>query len=1420
MDQTLVASFNAFKLAPRNDAEVPTPASGETIYYSIEQSALVSKDSAGVVSVIGSGATPAPDPVTFDEVHAALSEANAGISVNSQRITDLVPGTDPSDAVAVSQLDSKLNTDGGTLSGSISMSGNKITALGSAESNGDAVNYGQLLTRTKLNDVITTILFGDGSDGDLTIADSGSAVTLTKDSYYDEVTISGTGYIATAGYKLYIRKLTLTNAGAGAIRYDGNAGGNASGATGGSAGAAITGVSVGSTGAGTAGSTATTGTGTAGAGVSALSLGSGGTPGGAGGGGGTGAAGAAAGGGSNSAAITTVWLGHQLHDHHLRGTTLVGGGVGGRGGSAGSGDGSSAVGGGGGGGGGGGPYLWLSVRELVTGQSTAAGAIRALGGNGGNGGNGASGNTGGGGGGGGGAGGRVDFRYQIHSGTDATALFYADGGNGGTGGNGSGTGTTGGNGVGGTAGRVSICNVTTGVVEYHAQTVAPSGVTGGQTRVDLAADASTGGYTIMAPEFNSSATRERAANFAASVTDAKVALAAATGNLWGSTTEVDTTNVDGIIVLTRSNAYYAGLPAAVRTLADGLASSTLEAFALYQQDATALYVIGNSLTGCQHGLYEVLDRLGFRWYIPGSEWTITPSVVSHRLTVSEIVEPKFRRMFSWDTWPSNLGSYPVENPTAPKTAQDYWIRRNKYTTEFHTAGHSWQNFLANMVSAPGTPMTTDPVFWAEVDGVRVSPTNPANTNNKFHSTNYGKVNGVESTTDYSSFSGTVRLFVLDRLSTLQAVVNSDPDQYTASGVSVMPSDGYLGEDAICGCAKCVNLLRNGPWQQVNADSTVSDRVFTLGCEVAKRMLGAPDMTRVAEYAQASTYLASGKTLPNATDLQDRYVLCAAVHKYTLPPNNVVILPSNFVITLNAWDTGTSNLTKKTDLETIAAWVNHKFATSGEYILVDKNFTTVTGTGDMCEPTHSPHVSHYRRKTALDNGFEGCALTSSNSGPCAGWFNWLMGRQGWYANTNATTLLDAAFTDLFGAAASTVRTMFEEFWETHNRWETTDWQLTKRNIGRAYQLLATARGQVVGQTAIETRLSRLRWYVHFLRLVYEYDLQAFEAPDSQAHLDAANAVIRWAWCCHPYGLIDAYGIQRYRITNETETISAALNSNWSTSKSIGQSPWNGCTAAAAATRATELEGGEAAYIAEALADIAHTRTTLVQPIASNAGTDYVTGTTFTNASPASTFFLAPGGEAVTCNVGVQTTTLSDTSTARVVLRDASGNSSSFDVAFPGGAQAGQWYETELNFGTLSAGQYSVQITTMSAAHYLRASFKRKIPNATWGRVRQNLNGITQYFWVPSGTTSFIVEGRFFGNTAPTIKCENTVVTPTQRYNEYLVTVGAGQDGKVWNITNTKWQGASTASGRLGAFLRLRGVPNLFSPSADQVLSIAP
>jgi hypothetical protein len=306
--------------------------------------------------------------------------------------------------------------------------------------------------------------FGNGLDQSEEIGD-GEVVILSKPTYYNNLTISGSGYLDTNNFPVFVSgTLDLTQASANAIRNEGGTGGNGgngSGATNGLAGTAgspaSTAVYYGAAGAGTGGTAGTTGTSVSTT-TPVLSVGMGGAGGAGGRGGnhsnGTPVSGQAGNSGSISSIVDPIGIVFPVLNGPLRGTSQVSPGCGGTGGSGGAGDTTNArASGGGGGGGGGGGYVVVMARTISLSPTSGAPLFSAVGGNGGNGGNiadASTSNASGGGGGGGGGGGVAIIGYQNLSSYGPANTICADGGNGGNGGNAR-TGTT--FGKGGTGGR-------------------------------------------------------------------------------------------------------------------------------------------------------------------------------------------------------------------------------------------------------------------------------------------------------------------------------------------------------------------------------------------------------------------------------------------------------------------------------------------------------------------------------------------------------------------------------------------------------------------------------------------------------------------------------------------------------------------------------------------------------------------------------------------------------------------------------------------------------------------------------------------------------------------------------------------------------------------------------------------------------
>jgi hypothetical protein len=306
----------------------------------------------------------------------------------------------------------------------------------------------------------TLMVFGDGSDGNLTV---NSSIQLQRDMYYNNLTLGASGKILANGYRIHVAgTLDLTNASASAIHNDAaDAPQTAPGqstvySTGQPAPGQGNDLQPGNS--GPTSQVGVTGVGTAGVAPSSIlySMGGAGGDSGAGGASGTGNAGGAK---RTPGGYTNILI-KRWDVRFTKSSSFAYGGQAGAGPGIGGGDGTNASNAGPMAGVGAG-WVWIAARNITRGASTAAGAISATGGD-------AEnvttplqvGNIGGTGGSGGGGGGVIILTYQTLTGSAVTNLLDVSGGKGGDGLPGFGTGKGGQGGMGGNNGTIVIHNFT------------------------------------------------------------------------------------------------------------------------------------------------------------------------------------------------------------------------------------------------------------------------------------------------------------------------------------------------------------------------------------------------------------------------------------------------------------------------------------------------------------------------------------------------------------------------------------------------------------------------------------------------------------------------------------------------------------------------------------------------------------------------------------------------------------------------------------------------------------------------------------------------------------------------------------------------------------------------------------------------
>lgn len=133
------------------------------------------------------------------------------LNVNGTVITNVGSGSSSGDAVNKSQLDTKLNLSGGTMSGNIAMGNNKLTGLTAGSSSGDSCTYGQFNSATTvLTNAIGAINDKVGSADGICPLDSNSKVDT---AYLPEAILGSLNY--KGQYSVVSNSPTLSNSDTG-----------------------------------------------------------------------------------------------------------------------------------------------------------------------------------------------------------------------------------------------------------------------------------------------------------------------------------------------------------------------------------------------------------------------------------------------------------------------------------------------------------------------------------------------------------------------------------------------------------------------------------------------------------------------------------------------------------------------------------------------------------------------------------------------------------------------------------------------------------------------------------------------------------------------------------------------------------------------------------------------------------------------------------------------------------------------------------------------------------------------------------------------------------------------------------------------------------------------------------------------------
>jgi len=295
-------------------------------------------------------------------------------------------------------------------------------------------------------------------------------------------------------------------------------------------------------------------------------------------------------------------------------------------------------------------------------------------------------------------------------------------------------------------------------------------------------------------------------------------------------------------------------------------------------DRQVLYLLGSTLEGTGHAMYELLESLGCRWFYPGPEGEELPSLPSITLQTFETVRaPEFEYR---DMQLTNTSQFARGDVVERKAYAD-WMRRNKFGGWAPPRGHSFPAIVGNQFKE-------HPEYYALRNGVRVNShlclTNPA---------------------------------------TLEAAVSHLTEVFTkdpaAKGVSVALADGVQ----YCECPECTRVCGGDPTKIMDLyldftrklfdriDKQFPGREFQYGFYVYSNLMEAP--TREAP-KQLAPYIAPLGYDPFHSFLYStEYKKLSVFNDFSKADQELILTqPRNYlqdaVLTaIEGWGKGSSNL---------------------------------------------------------------------------------------------------------------------------------------------------------------------------------------------------------------------------------------------------------------------------------------------------------------------------------------------------------------------------------------------------------------------------------------------------------------------------------------------------------------------------------
>jgi hypothetical protein len=203
-----------------------------------------------------------------------------------------------------------------------------------------------------------------------------------------------------------------------------------------------------------------------------------------------------------------------------------------------------------------------------------------------------------------------------------------------------------------------------------------------------------------------------------------------------------------------------------------------------------LLIVANHELGLSRAIYTYLDQLGFRWYLPGDEWSFIPRLTSIQINKVLAVSPAFE----FRNFAGTGGILPIKEIDPKGELEERWQswrRRNRSGGEYTLSGHYGETF--NTVHQK--ILEQNPQWLALVNGKR---------------------NWSVTAKWCISNAGFRAFFIADRAKELRQKLAAQPTASEKTVLTVDPADG--GNH--CECDNCRKL------------GSVSNRIYLLANETA------------------------------------------------------------------------------------------------------------------------------------------------------------------------------------------------------------------------------------------------------------------------------------------------------------------------------------------------------------------------------------------------------------------------------------------------------------------------------------------------------------------------------------------------------------------------------------------------------------